>query len=184
MPTVKFDDIRPLFGLRLDSPEVEAFLARFPEHKIGKPNSGSQYVTFKPHGFDFHFSPRTGYQGGRSKHLRVLDTIFLFRQGDERHEQFASLPFGVSYTDTHNTLVRKLGKPFESSLSNGQETLTWEKWRFGDLSLHATYDPATSTARLFTIADETLPIDPLSQPSEPSPEPRKAAKPKAKSGRK
>src|SRR5262245_39773776 len=168
MATVTFDDIRPMFGLRLDDPKVEAFLARFPDHRIGKPNSGSQYVVFRSQGFDMHFCPRTGYQGGRSKELRVLDTVFLYRQGDERHEQFPALPFGVAYTDTRNELVRKLGKPFESSLTVGLDSLTWEKWHVGELVLHATYDPAAMTARLFTVANEAQRVAPDPEPAQPS----------------
>ena len=140
MDRVTFDDIRPLFGLRLDAPEVVALLARFPDHRVGKPSDGAQYVVFRSLGFDLLFRPPTGYQGGRTKNLRVLECAFLYRQGEERYEQFPDLPFGVAFTDTHDELVGKLGEPFTSSLAIGLGALAWAKWRVGDLTIHAMYD--------------------------------------------
>jgi hypothetical protein len=155
METVTFEDIRPLFGLRLDAPEMAAFLARFSDHRITKPSDGAQYVVFRSLGFDMLFRPPTGYSGGRTKHLRVLECVFLFRQGEERHQQFPTLPFGVAFTDTHEELVRKLGEPFASSLTIGLGALGWEKWLVGDLVIHAMYDRVTRTTRTFTIGPES-----------------------------
>jgi hypothetical protein len=154
MTRVTFEDVRPLFGLRLDAPEVAAFLARFPEHKVSKPNDGAQYVTFRSLGLDLLFRPPTGYQGGRTKHLRVLECAFLYRQGEERHDEFPDLPFGIAFSDTRDELVRKLGEPFTSSLAIGLGALAWEKWRVGELTVHAMYDRGSMTTRTFTVGPE------------------------------
>jgi hypothetical protein len=154
MATIVFDDIRPLYGLRLDSSAVEAFLVRFPEHRIDKPSDGAQYVLFKPLGFDLLFIPPSGLQGGRSKHLRVLREVFLFRQGEEKHREFPQPPFGLAFSDTRDELVRKLGEPFASSLTVGLGKLSWEKWRVEDLIVHAMYHLDTMTTRTFTIGPE------------------------------
>jgi hypothetical protein len=154
MDHATFDDIRPLFGLRLDAPEVAAFLARFPDHRVGKPNDGAQFVVFYPLGFDLLFRPPTGLQGGRTKHLRVLECAFLFRQGEERHEQFPAPPLGLAFTDTHAELVRKLGEPFTSSLAVGLGSLAWAKWRADGLTVHAMYHRDDAAVRTFTIGPE------------------------------
>jgi hypothetical protein len=154
MERVTFDEIRLLFGQRLDAPEVVAFLARYPDHRIGKPSDGAQYLVFRSQGFDLLFRPPTGYQGGRTRQLRVLECVFLYRQGEERHEEFSALPFGVAFTDTRDELVRKLGQPFASSLTIGLGSLSWEKWRVGELVMHVKYDRPSMTTRTFTVGPE------------------------------
>jgi hypothetical protein len=151
MERATFEDIRLLFGLPLDAPEVAAFLGRFPEHRISKPSDGAQYVVFRPHGFDLLFRPPAGNPGGRARQRRVLGCVFLFRQGEERHEQFANPPFGVAFADARDELVRKLGEPFASSLTIGLGALGWEKWQVGGLVLHAMYDRTSMTTRTFTV---------------------------------
>jgi hypothetical protein len=160
MDRVTFEDIRPLFGLRLDAPEVTAFLARFPDHRVGKPSDGAQYVVFRSLGFDLLFRPPSGYQGGRTKHLRVLECAFLYRQGEERHDQFPDPPFGVTFADSRDELVGKLGEPFTSSLAVGLGSLAWEKWRVGEMVIHAKYDLVVMTARVFTVWPEAQPAQP------------------------
>jgi hypothetical protein len=143
MDRVTFQDIRPLFGLRLDAP--------FPDHRVGKPRYGAQYVVFRSQGFDMLFRPPTGYQGGRTKHLRVLECVFLYRQGEGRYNEFPAPPFGVAFSDTRDGLVRKLGEPFASSMSIGLNTWSWEKWRVAGLVIHAMYDRSSMTTRTFTV---------------------------------
>ncbi len=151
MQHVTFDDIRPLFELPLDAPEVAAFLARFPEHRISKPSDGAQYVVFRPHGFDLLFRPPAGSRAGRGGQRRGLACAVLFRQGEERHEQFPDPPFGVAFTDRHDELVAELGEPFASSLTIGLGALGLETWRVGAFVIHAMYDRVSMTTRTFTI---------------------------------
>ena len=157
MASVKFEDIRALYGLRLDAPEVTAFLARYPDHRIGRPSDGVQQVDFRSLGFDLSFMPRTGMQGGRTKELRVLDTVFLHRKGHERYEGFAEPPFGISFADTREILIQKLGEPSGTSMPDGVKvspfgTVYWDRWHVEDLAVHVTYDSVARTPSLISIS--------------------------------
>lgn len=152
-----FAEIAALFHKKLDSPEVTAFLQRYPDHRIGKPNSGSQHVNFKSLGFELLFRPLTGAQGGPSKHLRVLICAFLFRAGHEKYQQFANPPFGISFQDTAADLEKRLGPPQATSLPNGArfmlEVSFWSCWELEDrLSVHAEFDPQEMTIQQLTIS--------------------------------
>jgi hypothetical protein len=150
MPAVRYADIRPLFGLRLDDPAVAAFLARFPDHKVGKPSDGAQYVVARPLGFDLMFRPPTGYQGGRTKHLRVLVAAFLFREGKEKHRQFPDPPHGLTFADTRDVILRKLGPPAGPQRNPGDPILA-DFWDMDGLRFHADYDRSTMTPQLLTL---------------------------------
>jgi hypothetical protein len=157
MASIGFDQIRPLFGMKLDSPEVTAFFKRFPEHIVGRPSDGVQDVLFRPLGFDLSFRPLTGLQGGHTKHLRVLTAVFLHREGNERHEQFSRPPFGISFEDSPRILVEKLAEPFKTSMPGGVRTsffgtVYWDLWHVDGLAVHATYDAETWTPRVFAIS--------------------------------
>lgn len=155
MPT--FAEIEALFHKKLDSPEVTAFLQKYPDHVIGKPNSGSQHVKFKSLGFELLFRPLTGAQGGPSKHLRVLICVFLFRAGHEKYQQFASPPCGISFQDNAADLDKRLGPPQTTSLPNGVKSLLgvsyWSHWEHENrLEVHADFDPQDMTVQQLTIS--------------------------------
>ncbi len=159
MASIGFDDIRPLYGLRLDTPDVAAFLKRFPDHRVGRPSDGVQYVIFPSLGFDLSFRPLTGLQGGRTKHLRVLQSVFLFCKGEEKHEEFREPPFGVSFTDTRERLLEKLGQPFKTSMPDGVQSaffgrVYWDLWHVDRLAVHTTYKPETWTPRVLTVSPQ------------------------------
>jgi len=157
MESVSFEDIRPLFGLHLDDAPVKAFLKRFPDHRVTKPSDGVQYAIFRSLGFDLLFRPPAGPQGGPSKKLRVLMTVFLYRAGEEKHQEFREPPFGIKFTDPRDALVQKLGEPFATSLMVNVTPLAWEKWRVGDLTVHSMYDRSSMTTRTFSIGPELKP---------------------------
>jgi hypothetical protein len=156
---ITFEDIRPLFRLHIDDAPVKEFLKRFPDHRITKPNDGSQYAIFRPLGFDMLFRPPAGPRGGPSKKLRVVMNVFLFRAGEEKHQEFPEPPFGVKFTDSHDVLIQKLGEPFATSLEMNVTPLAWEKWRVGDgdLTIHAMYDRSNMTTRTFSVGPEVVP---------------------------
>lgn len=99
MESITFEDIRSLFLQRIDDAPVKEFLKRFPDHRVTKPNDGVQFVIFQSLGFDLRFQPPAGPQGGPSKKLRVLTTVFLYRAGEEKHQEFPEPPFGVKFAD-------------------------------------------------------------------------------------
>ena len=151
MESVSFEDIRPLFGHRLDEAPIAEFLKRFPEHRVTKPSDGTQFAIFRSLGFDLRFEPAAGPQGGATKKLRILKAAFLYRDGEEKHQEFREPPFGIRFTDSRDVLVQKLGESFKSSLMVNVTPLSWEKWRVGDLTVHAMYDRSNMTTRTFTI---------------------------------
>lgn len=157
MALIKFDDIRPLYGLRLDTPEVAVFLKRFPDHRVGRASDGIQDIIFRSLGFDLSFRLLTGLQGGRTKHLRVLQSVFLHRKGDEEHEEFPEPPFSLSFRDTRESLLQKVGEPLKTSMPDGVLSsvfgrVYWDAWHVEGLAVHATYDPETWTPRLLSIS--------------------------------
>jgi hypothetical protein len=152
-----FAEIAALFHKKLDSPEVTAFLQKYPDHRIGKPNSGMQHISFKSLGFSLLFEPLTGAQGGPSKHLRVMICVFLYRAGHDKSKQFANPPFGISFQDTAADLDKRLGPPQETSLPNGTQDLLlgtsfWSRWEQDDLDVHAEFDPQEMTIQQLTIS--------------------------------
>ena len=157
MEFITFEDIRPLFLQHIDDAPVKEFLKRFPDHRITKPSDGVQFAIFHSLGFDMRFQPPAGPQGGPSKKLRVLTTVFLYRAGEEKHQEFPELPFGVKFTDSHDVLIQKLGQPFATSLEMNVTPLAWEKWRIGDLTIHSKYDRSTMTTRTFSVGPELVP---------------------------
>jgi hypothetical protein len=157
MASITFKDIRPLYGLRLDTPEVAAFLDRFPDHRIGRASEGIQDVIFRSLGFDLQFRPLTGLQGGQTKHLRVLHSAFLYSNGQERHDEFPKPPFRIAFRDSREMLLQKLGEPFKTSMPDGVLSsflgrIYWDKWHVEEFAVHATYDPVNWIPRLLTIS--------------------------------
>lgn len=152
MDEITFEDIAPLFGQRIDTPDVIAFLAKYPEHRITKPSDGAQYVIFKSPGFDLLFRPLTGLQGGRSSHVRVLICVFLYREGKDKHKQFPHPPFEIAFADQRDALLTKLGEPVAVSDKDEHGNPGWEKWHVSEWEVHTMYDRTTMTTQVFTIS--------------------------------
>ena len=142
---IAFKKLRPLFGLRLDSPKVVQFLADHPGHTIGRPYVGDQYVAFKASGLSFLFRafPMVG-EAQKSKHLRVLNTVFLYREGQDGYRGFRRPPFKIHWTDTRASMVAKLGPPPETSPPSKPQLL-WAAWRIEDFRVHAMFQPGDET---------------------------------------
>lgn len=157
-----FAELKALFRQPLDSPDVEAFLAKYPEHQIRKPNSGSQHVLFRSLGFDLLFRPLTGPQGGPSKKLRLLITVFLDRAGKDKFQEFATPPFGITFRDTPDSLNQRLGPPAWTNLPHGVKSVLGmnfgSRWEIDGLDVHSDFDPADLTVQMLTISlPETRP---------------------------
>jgi hypothetical protein len=146
-----WNELRGLFGEAIDSPEVTAFLAKYPGHKIDKPSDGRQYVTAKKHGFELLFGlPDGAYSGGRTAHLRVLITAFLNSAAVPKNKPFADLPTGLSFDADHARLVEKLGPPASTRASDAGEIRS-ARWAVEGLVLDATYLPDSAGVRSFTL---------------------------------
>lgn len=156
MSTITFDEIRPLFGLRIDEHDVIAFLDRFPKHTIRKPYEGDQYVFFKSLGFDLLFRSPGFTEGSRRRPPRVLVSAFLYRKGEEEHNAFASPPFGLTFADSHERIVEKLGLPSHSNMPEGVNDsilgwLMWDRWERDGFQIHCAYEKPTGALKTITI---------------------------------
>ncbi len=156
MTAIHFEEIRPLFGLHIEAPEVLALLEEYPDHRITKPSDGDQYVLFRSLGFDLLFRPRAGLSGSRTKNSRVLTCIFLYREGKDRHREFVHPPFGIAFSDHRDVLLTKLGKPFAASDYDECGLPGWEKWNCDGCTVHTMYDRATMTTQVFSIGRADL----------------------------
>jgi hypothetical protein len=149
MTDAVFEELKSLFGKAIDSPEVTAFLARYPGHKVERPNDGHQYVVAKKHGFDLLFGlPDGSYSGGRTAHLRVLIGVFLNSDVVPRYKAFANPPLGLSFADGHEQLVARLGPPELAKTRDSGEVYS-ARWRVDGLVLSADYPPGQPGTKSF-----------------------------------
>jgi hypothetical protein len=153
MADAVWEELRGLFSKRIDSPDVEAFLARYPGHKVEKPSDGRQYVVARTHGFDLMFGlPDGSYSGGRTAHLRVLITVFLNSDAVPKYKAFTNLPLGLSFADGHDELVSKLGSPLRSWPREDGGYVS-DQWQVDDLVVWAIYrddTPGTQAIQLLS----------------------------------
>lgn len=154
---IDFEELRTLFGLPIDSPEVSELLSSFPDHRIRKPEGGDQFVISLSQGFDLLF------RSPAPKKPRLLYRIFLYREGKDRHRAFLNPPFGIAFSDQRPTLLQKLGEPFAASDKDEQGNPGWETWRVAEqnhspLTIHTMYDRTDMTSKVFTLGlAETTP---------------------------
>ncbi len=83
--------------------------------------------------------------------------MFPYRKGHEKYDEFPEPPFSLSFRDTRESLLQKLGKPFKTSMPDGVLSwvfgrVYWDAWHVEGLAVHATYDPETWTPRLLSIS--------------------------------
>jgi hypothetical protein len=111
-----FAEIKATLGKPIDSPEVAAFLAKHPKHKVDRVSDGQQSVEAPSHGFALTFSPPDGSFTGRTKQQRVLT-------------------LGLTFADSFEQIIAKLGPPIRTGLRDNGDP-QWAKWRIDDLVLH------------------------------------------------
>ncbi len=146
-----FEELFPLLGLPVDSPEVAALREKYPDHRITKPSDGDQYVIFQSLGFDLLFRANQGSQGNKTKRQRLLRCIFLYCEGKDRHKAFAVPPYGINFSDHRETLWAKLGEPIAASDKDERGLPGWEKWHVGEITIHTMYERTGMTSQVFTI---------------------------------
>ena len=151
MTTITFDEILALFGRTIEETEVTQFLSKYPDHRITKPSDGDQDVIFKNLGFDLLFKQVSSTQGRRGARTRPLLCVFLYREGQDRHREFPSLPFHITFQDTRDQLIEKLGQPYRVSDRDEQGRPGWEKWLIEEVTLHTMYDRATMMSKVITV---------------------------------
>ena len=65
--------------------------------------------------------------------------------------------FSLSFRDTRESLLQKVGEPLKTSMPDGVLSsvfgrVYWDAWHVEGLAVHATYDPETWTPRLLSIS--------------------------------
>ena len=149
------DELQDLFGKAIDSAEVKAFLAKYPQHKIGKPSDGRQYVTAPKHGFELCFGlPDGSYSGGRTAHLRVLICLWLNSDAKPKTKPFADLPLGLSFDEGYEQHVAKLGEPYRSKAWDTGEMYS-AGWRIDGVELGAEYVKGEAKTKCFTLQSQS-----------------------------
>ncbi len=147
-----WSELRGLFGKRIDAPEVTAFLARYPQHRVGKPGDGRVYVEARKHGIALLFGlPDGSFSGGRTAHLRVLIAVFLYGEGVERYRAYADLPLDLDFSLTHDRLVSRFGAPVDSRQWDTGEFHS-ATWILDGLRLSADYVRGAGGIRLYTLS--------------------------------
>lgn len=146
-----------LFGKNIDSQEVRSFLEKYQSIKVGSLDSGRQYVESKKGGVDLLFEPDDGPQGGKTKHLRNCQAIFLYAQGKDGHEKFpGELPMGFNFSDSRADLLSK-GVPERTwKIGQGEVDVTFpnpshDRWDLGDKLISAHYSKKTGSVMYFIV---------------------------------
>jgi hypothetical protein len=145
-----------LFGKPYGAPEVIAFLSAQPPHTARKPADGRQYVVCRKGGFDLLFVDEDA--AGRRPQNRVLQSIFLYASGVEKHDAFqGALPFGFLFADDRPALFRKrtpsrtwvLGEG-PVSIDHGNPSI--DVWLADDFQFSAHYLKGGQQVRHFTLS--------------------------------
>lgn len=145
------DEILEIFGKLIDSDEVNVFLTKYPSFKVGKPDSGRQYVTSNELGLDLMFEPDDGIQGGKTKHLRKLQCAFMYAQGIDNHKEFqGEIPLGLKLSDSREELLSKHTPQRTWKIGEGEVGLdcpnpSHDRWEFENLTLSANYNKTGAT---------------------------------------
>lgn len=109
--------VLPLFGKRLDSPEVLGFLEaqgfKIPKKFTTTPNSGTVYVSDKKRGIEFSFGlggdhPRYPEvrAARKNSYVPILECVFLSKAFKE------AMPFDVSFGANRADMEARFGPPF------------------------------------------------------------------------
>lgn len=134
-----------LFGKLIGSYEVNEFFENNSSFKIGKPVYGTQYVTSKSNGVDLLFKPDDGAQGGKTKHLRKCQSMFLYSQGQDNHQKYSGeIPFNFSLDDTRQQLIEKSVPERTWKIGKGEVDINCpnpnhDRWEFADKLISAHY---------------------------------------------
>jgi len=146
-----------LFGKNIDSDSVNHFLKKNLSFKVGKPDCGTQYVESKEEGADLLFEPDDGAQGGKTKHLRNCQSIFLYSQGKDDHEQYkGEIPLGFNFSDSRKILLNKSTPERTWKIGQGEVAVDFpnpshDRWDLGDKLISAHYCKKTGSIMYFIV---------------------------------
>lgn len=154
----QFDRAVQLFGKSYDSPDVLEFLTDLPEHKLGKPNDGSQHAVSARGGFELAFTDEHAVGGRRQN--RILTAVFLYSGGVQQFQGCQwSLPFGFNFQDQRSKLLEKIRPDRTWVIGEGRVQLnhpspSHDTWVSAEFNLSAHYSDDAATISYFVV---TLP---------------------------
>ena len=147
-----------IFGELIDSEIVQSFLKKYPSFKEEKPESGRQYIISKELGIDLIFEPDEGIQGGKTKHLRKCQSVFLYKQGKDGHEQYKGfIPYSFDFADSRNELIKKQKPERTWKIGEGEVDLSHpnpnhDRWKYSNYHIAAHYSKKTGETMYFAIS--------------------------------
>ena len=147
-----------MFGKLVDSEEVNAFFEKYSSFKLDRPESGRQYAISKELGIDLLFEPDDGMQGGKTKHLRKCQNIFLYSQDKDGHQQYNGfIPFSFEFRDTRKQLLEKekperTWKVGEGEVEQSHHNPSHDRWIYNNRYVSANYSKKTSEIMYFIIS--------------------------------
>ncbi|WP_223412993.1 hypothetical protein [Roseovarius aestuarii] len=136
---------------------MNELLRTHPTFQIERPESGTQYVISRDEGVDLLFRPDDGAQGGNTKHLRKCQSIFLYAQGHDDHEQFAGdLPLGFKFSYPRLELLERCAPQRTWKIGLGEVDVGFpnpshDRWEFEGKLLSAHYSKNNGAVMYFVI---------------------------------
>jgi len=154
---MKTSELFDLFGKLIDSGEVNDFFEANPSFKIERPDCGSQYVISNNNGVDLLFEPDDGVQGGKTKHLRKCQSMFLYSEGKDGHEEYkGEIPLGFKFSDTRKDLIKKSIPQRTWKIGQGEDDVDFpnpnhDRWELEEFFISAHYSKKTGQTMYFIV---------------------------------
>ncbi|HEX4451664.1 MAG TPA: hypothetical protein VH143_12380 [Kofleriaceae bacterium] len=136
---VTFAELRALLGRPTTEPVFVAVMER--ASALGKVVYKPDFVIAKGAGFDFALGRPDDAKRNAPK---VAETLFMFRDGRDKHRQFGDPPSGFAFT-TRGELLAKLPAPVESwKVGKGKvpvetKDVDHDRWIVGGCDISASY---------------------------------------------
>lgn len=147
-----------LFGKLIDSDEVNEFFENHPTFKIEKPDCGTQYVVSNNNGLDLLFEPDDGAQGGKTKHLRKCQSMFLYSEGKDGHQEYSGdIPLGFKFSDTRLELLEKSTPQRTWKIGKGEVNVDFpnpnhDRWELENNFISAHYCQKSDEVMYFIVS--------------------------------
>ena len=136
-----------LIGKSIQSPEICAYLESIGAKPSIREFEGDRtYYTFEELGLELVFD---------QKKLSATHYLGPYSDSDSRPYR-GPLPGGLTFTDSKDVVLKKLGAPFRSQVGVDDPrpfvgVRPWVKYRFGNYALHIEFSPGENQIRLITL---------------------------------
>lgn len=139
---------------------------RIEKDEYGNYDGYRSYIERPRNGYCLVFSDETEFLGKRDQPVGVgelyFSTVFFYSDGKDNYAEYKNdLPFGLSFNDTRQDVLAKLGTQSWQRLAKDGERVISDRWdSLPDVPyrLHVTYD--SQTAKI-SILSASIPDKPL-----------------------